>query len=55
VVDCIINNKKQLVDGISGRKSLRLITAIYQSIETNKEVYLNSKSLKSKLGQHNEK
>ena len=55
VVDCIINNKKQLVDGISGRKSLRLITAIYQSIETNKEVCLNSKSLKSKLGQHNEK
>jgi len=55
VIDCIINNKKQLVDGISGRKSLRLITAIYQSIETKKEVYLNSKSLKSRLGQHNEK
>lgn len=54
VVDCIINNKKHLIDGISGKKSLEIITAIYQSIETNKEVFLNSKFLKSKLGKLNE-
>lgn len=52
VVDCILNNKKQLVDGIEGRKSLELINAIYESIETGKEVILNFKPSKSKLGKH---
>ncbi len=50
VIDSIMNNKKQLIDGISGKKSLELITAIYQSQETGKEVFLKNKSLKSKLG-----
>jgi len=53
VVDCILNNKKQLIDGNSGKKSLKLITAIYQSIDTNEEVFLDSNSIKSKLGQSN--
>ncbi len=50
VVDSIINNKKQLIDGISGKKSLELITAIYQSIETKKEVFLGLETIQSKLG-----
>lgn len=38
VVDCIGNQSKQLVDGLEGRRSLELINAIYESIETGKEV-----------------
>jgi UDP-N-acetyl-2-amino-2-deoxyglucuronate dehydrogenase len=50
VVDCIQNKTPQLVDGLKGRKSLELINAIYESIETGKEVYLNFSSKYSKLG-----
>lgn len=50
VVDCINNNKPHLVDGLKGRKSLELINAIYESIETSKEVYLNSSNIHSRLG-----
>ena len=51
VVDSIVNNKAQLVDGLVGRKSLELVTAIYESIETGKEVFLRFKPTKCKLGQ----
>lgn len=50
VVDCIQNKTPQLVDGLKGRKSLELINAIYESIETGKEVYLNFSPKYSKLG-----
>lgn len=50
VVDCIKNDKKQLVDGFEGRKSLELISAIYESIETGKEVFLRFIPNKCKLG-----
>ena len=49
-VDCILNNKQQLVDGIEGRKSLELIMAIYESIETGKEVFLRFTPQKCRLG-----
>ena len=51
VVDSILNDKKHLVDGFEGRKSLELISAIYESIETGKEVFLRFKPKKCKLGQ----
>ncbi|MGJ0363784.1 Gfo/Idh/MocA family protein [Arcobacter cryaerophilus gv. pseudocryaerophilus] len=54
VIDSIINNKQQLVDGLVGRKSLELISAIYESIETGKEVFLRFKPTKCKLGQISE-
>ena len=50
VIDCIRNEKKQLVDGLEGRKSLELISAIYESVETGKEVYLKFKPEKCRLG-----
>jgi len=50
VVDCIQNNKEQLVDGLEGRKSLELITAIYESIETGKEVALRFRPSRCRLG-----
>jgi predicted dehydrogenase len=54
VVDSILYDKKHLVDGLVGRKSLELITAIYESIETGKEVFLRFKPTKCKLGQLDE-
>ncbi len=50
VVDCISNNGPHLVDGHVGRRSLELINAIYESIETGKEVYLRFRPKHCKLG-----
>jgi UDP-N-acetyl-2-amino-2-deoxyglucuronate dehydrogenase len=50
VVDCILNDSPQLVDGLRGRKSLELISAIYESIETQKEVHLRFRPRHSRLG-----
>ena len=50
VVDCIKNNRTNLIDGATGRKSLELINAIYRSIETGKQIFLSSNVSKSKLG-----
>ena len=38
VVDCIRNGTRVLVDGVEGRRSVELITAMYESIETNSEI-----------------
>ena len=51
VVDCIANNKQHLVDGLVGRKSLELINAIYESIETRTEVSLRFKPKFCRLGE----
>ncbi len=40
IIDCIVSNKKTLVDGLEGRKSLEIISAIYDSVRTGGEVYL---------------
>lgn len=50
VVDCIKNGAPLLVDGFEGRKSLELINAIYESIETNKEVKIKFAPTNAKLG-----
>lgn len=50
VVDCIVNDKPHLVDGLVGRRSLELITAIYESIETRKEVAVRFSPRRSRLG-----
>lgn len=50
VVDSVDNHAAALVDGLEGRKSLELITAIYESIETGKEVFLSFKPQKCRLG-----
>ena len=50
VVDCLVNQTSQLVDGLTGRKSLELINAIYESIETGKEISLRFTPRFSKLG-----
>jgi len=50
VIDCLRNNRYQLVDGLEGRRSLELICAIYESIETKKEVHLRFSPQKYRLG-----
>jgi len=52
VIDSIKHNKKALVDGLEGRKSIELINAIYESAETGKEVFLRFEPKRSKLGKH---
>jgi UDP-N-acetyl-2-amino-2-deoxyglucuronate dehydrogenase len=50
VADVISNGGPQLVDGIQGRRSLELINAIYESIETGRRVDLRFQSRHSRLG-----
>jgi predicted dehydrogenase len=50
VVDCIRNNARHLVDGLQGRKSLELINAIYESVETGREVSLRFRPKHCRLG-----
>lgn len=50
VVDCILNDRQHLIDGLEGRKSLELITAIYESIETGLPVDLRFRAKRCRLG-----
>jgi len=51
VVDCIVNERQHLVDGLEGRRSLELISAIYESVETGREVSLRFVPKQCRLGQ----
>lgn len=51
VVNAIRAGGPNLVDGLEGRRSLELITAIYESIETGKEVPLRFRPRRARLGQ----
>ena len=53
VVDCITSGRRMLVDGVEGRRSLELITAIYESIETGREVHMPVTPRHCKLGREN--
>ena len=50
IVDAIGSGKPHLVDGLQGRKSLELISAIYESVETGREVRLRFKPRLARLG-----
>ena len=50
VQSCLENGEKQLVDGLEGRRSLELIMAMYESVETGKEVFLRFMPSRCKLG-----
>jgi UDP-N-acetyl-2-amino-2-deoxyglucuronate dehydrogenase len=50
VVQCLNTDSAALVDGLEGRRSLELITALYESIETGKEVPLRLNVRHSRLG-----
>lgn len=53
VVQAIGEGGPNLVDGLQGRRSLELITAIYESVETGREVPLRFRPQQAKLGQRN--
>lgn len=53
VVDVVTNGGPQLVDGMQGRRSLELISAIYESIETGREVHLRFQPKMARLGRGN--
>jgi len=55
VVDSLVNEKRGLIDGLEGRKSVELINAIYESAETGREVALRFTPKKCKLGMTNGK
>ncbi|NDV20653.1 gfo/Idh/MocA family oxidoreductase [Pseudodesulfovibrio sp. JC047] len=55
VVECIELGRPSLVDGLEGRKSLELINAIYESIETGREVHLRFQAQHCKLGHTNDR
>ncbi len=50
VVECLVSQRAALVDGLEGRKSLELISALYESIETGDEVALRFTPRLSRLG-----
>lgn len=50
VVDALSFEGPNLVDGLEGRRSLEVINAIYESIETGKEVRLRFDPMHVKLG-----
>jgi predicted dehydrogenase len=51
VVDCLRNDKRHLVDGLEGRRSLELISAIYESVETGRPVPTRFVPRRFRLGQ----
>jgi UDP-N-acetyl-2-amino-2-deoxyglucuronate dehydrogenase len=53
VVACIRGDQQHLVDGLEGRKSLELISAIYESIESRREVSLRFRPTQCRLGMSN--
>ncbi|HUT28432.1 MAG TPA: Gfo/Idh/MocA family oxidoreductase [Sedimentisphaerales bacterium] len=55
VINSIRYNKKALVDGLEGRKSVELINAIYESHETGREIFLRFVPQKCRLGVINDK
>jgi UDP-N-acetyl-2-amino-2-deoxyglucuronate dehydrogenase len=50
VVEAIRHDQPSLVDGLEGRKSLELVTAIYESVETAREIPLRFRPVKCRLG-----
>jgi UDP-N-acetyl-2-amino-2-deoxyglucuronate dehydrogenase len=49
VVETLKSGKQSFLDGFEGRKSLEIINAIYESVETGKEVFLRFNPSKCKL------
>ena len=49
-LETLRTNRHALLDGIEGRKSLEVINAIYESIETGREVFLRFEPKRCRLG-----
>lgn len=51
VIGCLRDGSPAIVDGLVGRRSLELISALYESIETGKEVHLRFRPKLCRLGE----
>ena len=51
VADCVTGGGPALIDGIEGRKSLELLCAIYESIETERVVRVTDEPRRCRLGE----
>ena len=51
VCNALVHDRRALVDGFEGIKSLRLVTALYESIETGQPVQLRYQPSRFRLGQ----
>ncbi len=54
IVESLRENKRGLIDGLEGRKSVELINGIYESAETGKEVFIHVTSPKCRVGMQND-
>src|SRR5262245_5344038 len=50
VIAAIHGRKVAMVDGLEGRKSLELVTALYESIETDRDIQVRFRPTKCRLG-----
>lgn len=50
VIDCIVSERRSMLDGLEGRKSLEIINALYESAATRAEVRLRYVPRHSRLG-----
>ena len=50
VIDCLTHGTAPLVDGLEGRKSVELLSALYESIETGREIQLRFRPEHCRLG-----
>ena len=50
VVECLTPGGAALVDGLEGRRSLELISALYESIETGRDVTMGFRPKRCRLG-----
>ena len=51
VVECLVQDKAALIDGLEGRRSLELISALYESVETGRSVPLRFQPAVCRLGE----
>lgn len=51
VIECILHNKKAVIDGAEARKSIELINALYESAASGREIFLKFEPKHSKLGE----
>ena len=50
VIEAVLHGKPSLVDGLEGRRSLELVTAIYESMATGAPVTMRFRESRSLLG-----
>ena len=53
-IRCIQENRRSMIDGLEGQRSLEIISAIYESVERRQEVFVSFTLRNCRLGEHTE-